>query len=87
MLFYWYDAAVPERCSTTSYKIKLPPVFKGCLDDEKDGGTAKKYRCDYAPYVLDKLISGKFATSGSPAVSVRQEVEVDERRSEASSPT
>ena len=60
--------AVPERVSTTSYKVKLPPVFKGCLHDEKEGGDAKSYRCDYAPYVLDKLISGKFATSGSPAV-------------------
>jgi glycine betaine/proline transport system substrate-binding protein len=48
--------------------VKLPPLFKGCLHDEKEGGPAKSYRCDYAPYVLDKLISGKFATSGSPAV-------------------
>ena len=34
------------------------------------------------PYVLDKLISGKFATSGSPALQVHQEVEVDGGRPE-----
>ena len=67
VLFYWYD---PQHLNSVYdlYKIKLPPVFKGCLHDEKEGGDAKKYRCDYAPYVLDKLMSGKFATSGSPAV-------------------
>jgi glycine betaine/proline transport system substrate-binding protein len=67
VLFYWYD---PQYLNAQYdlYKVKLPPLFKGCLHDEKEGGPAKSYRCDYAPYVLDKLISGKFATSGSPAV-------------------
>ena len=45
VLFYWYD---PQYLNvrTTSYKVKLPPVFKGCLHDEKEGGPAKSTRCD-----------------------------------------
>jgi glycine betaine/proline transport system substrate-binding protein len=50
--------------------VKLPPRFKGCLDNEKLGGDPKKYACEYPPYPLDKLVSGEFATSGSPALRV-----------------
>jgi glycine betaine/proline transport system substrate-binding protein len=66
-LFYWYD---PQYLNAT-YKldqVKLPPRFKGCQDDEKQGGNPKKYACAYPTYVLNKFFSKKFATSGSPAV-------------------
>ena len=42
--------------------VKLPPWKEGC-DDDPD-----KVDCDYPPYHLNKLISTKFAESGSPAV-------------------
>jgi glycine betaine/proline transport system substrate-binding protein len=69
VLFYWYD---PQYLNAT-YKlsrIQLPPRFKGCLDDEKQGGDPKKYACEYPSYTLLKFMSKKFATSGSPAVGV-----------------
>jgi glycine betaine/proline transport system substrate-binding protein len=43
-------------------KINLPPYTDGCDAD------AAKVACDYPPYALNKLISKKFADSGSPAV-------------------
>src|SRR5262245_15376907 len=43
-------------------KIDLPPYTDGCDAD------AAKVACDYPPYKLNKLISVKFADSGSPAV-------------------
>jgi glycine betaine/proline transport system substrate-binding protein len=42
--------------------IDLPPYTEGCDAD------AAKVNCDYPPYELNKLISTKFADSGSPAV-------------------
>jgi glycine betaine/proline transport system substrate-binding protein len=42
--------------------VKLPTYTKGC------DATASKVACDYPPYHLNKLISTKFAKSGSPAV-------------------
>jgi glycine betaine/proline transport system substrate-binding protein len=69
VLFYWYD---PQYLNAT-YKlsrIQLPPRFKGCQDDEKQGGDPKKYACEYPSYTLLKFMSKKFATSGSPAVGV-----------------
>jgi glycine betaine/proline transport system substrate-binding protein len=68
VLFYWYD---PQYLNGgyDLYRVKLPARFKGCQDDEKQGGDPKKYACEYPGYPsLDKLISGKFATSGSPAL-------------------
>ena len=69
VLFYWYD---PQYLNAQYdlVQVKLPPRFKGCQDDEKKGGDPKKYACAYPSYRLDKVISGKFAKSGSPAVSV-----------------
>ncbi len=69
VLFYWYD---PQYLNAQYdlVQVKLPPRFKGCQDDEKKGGDPKKYACAYPSYRLDKIISGKFAKSGSPAVSV-----------------
>ncbi len=67
VLFYWYD---PQYLNAT-YKLSevmLPPRFKGCKDDEKEGGNPKLYACAYPTYHLNKLFSKKFATSGSPAV-------------------
>jgi glycine betaine/proline transport system substrate-binding protein len=43
-------------------KVDLPPYTDGCDAD------AAKVACDYPPYKLNKLISKKFADSGSPAV-------------------
>jgi glycine betaine/proline transport system substrate-binding protein len=43
-------------------KVNLPPYTDGCDADPA------KVACDYPPYALNKLISTKFADSGSPAV-------------------
>ena len=69
VLFYWYD---PQYLNAQYdlVQVKLPARFKGCQDDEKKGGDPKKYACAYPSYRLDKVISSKFAKSGSPAVSV-----------------
>lgn len=45
-------------------KVNLPAYTPGC--DSNPATVA----CDYPPYTLDKLISTKFADSGSPAVSL-----------------
>jgi glycine betaine/proline transport system substrate-binding protein len=45
-------------------KVNLPPYTKGC------DAVASKVACDYPPYDLNKLMSTKFANSGSPAVNV-----------------
>jgi glycine betaine/proline transport system substrate-binding protein len=42
-------------------KIDLPPYKAGCDTDPQ------KVACDYPPYDLDKIVSKKFADSGSPA--------------------
>lgn len=44
--------------------VALPPYTPGC---DADPATIK---CDYQPYDLDKIISKKFADSGSPAVTM-----------------
>jgi len=69
VLFYWYD---PQYLNA-QYKlsqIQLPARFKGCKDDEKQGGNPKQYACAYPSYTLEKFFSAKFAKSGSPAVAV-----------------
>jgi glycine betaine/proline transport system substrate-binding protein len=43
-------------------KVNLPPYKPGC------DAVPAKVACDYPPYHLNKLISKKFADSGSPAV-------------------
>ncbi|BBH15787.1 glycine/betaine-binding protein [Nocardioides baekrokdamisoli] len=45
-------------------KVNLPAYTTGCDAD------AAKVACDYPPYNLNKLMSTKFANSGSPAVNV-----------------
>ena len=69
VIFYWYD---PQYLNAT-YKlsqVQLPARFKGCQDDEKQGGDPKKYACAYDTYPLNKVFSAKFVKGGSPAVAV-----------------
>ncbi|UUU20436.1 ABC transporter substrate-binding protein [Streptomyces sp. DSM 40750] len=51
----WFMAEVPL------VKVELPKYETGCDADEE------KVACDYPVYVLDKIVSTKFAKSGSPA--------------------
>ena len=69
VIFYWYD---PQYLNAQYdlVRVQLPARFKGCQDDEKKGGDPKKYACEYPSYRLDKVVSGKFAKSGSPAFAV-----------------
>ncbi|QKE83997.1 ABC transporter substrate-binding protein [Arthrobacter sp. NEB 688] len=61
LLAYFYD---PQWFFSEMklVKVNLPTYTDGCDAD------AKKVACDYPPYELNKLISTKFAESGSPAV-------------------
>ncbi len=67
VLFYWYT---PQYLNATYHlaEVKLPPRFKGCKDDATAGGDVNQYKCAYATYPLNKVLSAKFAKSGSPAV-------------------
>ena len=69
VLFYWYD---PQYLNAQYdlVRVQLPARTKTCKDDEKEGGNPKLYACAYPSYGLDKLVSGKFAKSGSPALAV-----------------
>ncbi|WP_200300999.1 ABC transporter substrate-binding protein [Streptomyces adelaidensis] len=51
----WFLSEVPL------VKVKLPDYKAGCDAD------AEKIACDYPVYELDKIVSAKFAKSGSPA--------------------
>ncbi|MFE5893046.1 ABC transporter substrate-binding protein [Streptomyces sp. NPDC002285] len=51
----WFMSEVPL------VKVKLPEYKTGCDAD------AEKIACDYPVYELDKIVSAKFAKSGSPA--------------------
>ncbi|MBA4862816.1 ABC transporter substrate-binding protein [Streptomyces sp. PSKA54] len=51
----WFMSEVPL------VKVKLPEYKAGCDAD------AEKVDCDYPVYKLDKIVSAKFAKSGSPA--------------------
>jgi glycine betaine/proline transport system substrate-binding protein len=68
VIFYWWT---PQylNAQLNLTEVKLPPRFKGCLDDY-GGGDIKKYRCAYDAYPLNKLFGKEFAGSGSPAVKV-----------------
>ena len=71
ILFYWYT---PQYLNST-YKlseIKLPPRGKNCVDSysPKLGKDWSIYRCAYENTIIDKAMTRKFATSGSPAVGV-----------------
>ncbi|MEU7873397.1 ABC transporter substrate-binding protein [Dactylosporangium sp. NPDC049140] len=45
-------------------RVELPPYTAGCDADPQ------KVACGYPPYTLNKVVSKKFADSGSPAVAV-----------------
>ncbi|MFE8992886.1 ABC transporter substrate-binding protein [Streptomyces collinus] len=51
----WFLSEVPLK------KVSLPEYKEGCDAD------AEKVACDYPVYELDKIVSAKFAKSGSPA--------------------
>ncbi|MFH8658315.1 ABC transporter substrate-binding protein [Streptomyces afghaniensis] len=51
----WFMSEVPLK------KVSLPEYKTGCDAD------AEKVACDYPVYKLDKIVSAKFAKSGSPA--------------------
>jgi glycine betaine/proline transport system substrate-binding protein len=69
VIFYWYD---PQflNAQYDLVRVALPKRFAKCQDDEKTNAPAKQYACEYPSYGLDKLVSGKFAKSGSPALAV-----------------
>ncbi|MBM3677209.1 MAG: glycine/betaine ABC transporter substrate-binding protein [Actinobacteria bacterium] len=69
VLFYWYD---PQYLNAQYdlVRVTLPKRFNGCNDDEKTNAAAKTYACEYPSYGLDKLVSGEFSKSGSPALAV-----------------
>jgi len=66
VIFYWYD---PQYLNGKYQvvEVKLPKRFAACKDDEKASGN---HACSYPRYPLMKLMSTKFAQSGSPAVAV-----------------
>ncbi len=60
LLFYFYS---PQwlHAQIELVQVKLPPYKPGCDADPK------KVACDYPPYVLDKIVSKKFADEGGAA--------------------
>ena len=62
----WFIAEVPL------VKVNLPAHTPGCDAD------AAKVACDYPKYELNKVVSTKFANSGSPAYSLVKKIHVDE---------
>ena len=70
MLFYWYD---PQYLNAQYDLVQVQAAARAsraARTTRRSGGDPKKYACAYPSYRLDKVISGKFAKSGSPAVSV-----------------
>ena len=71
ILFYWYT---PQYLNTAYQlsEIKLPARSKKCVDsyNPKLGNDWGIYKCAYGLTIIDKVITSKFAKSGSPAVGV-----------------
>jgi glycine betaine/proline transport system substrate-binding protein len=69
ILFYWYT---PQYLNTAYQlsEIKLPARSKKCVDsyNPKLGNDWSIYNCAYGLTIIDKLMTSKFAKSGSPAV-------------------
>ncbi|MFI6319616.1 ABC transporter substrate-binding protein [Nonomuraea sp. NPDC050556] len=60
LLFYFWDPHwAYNKLELT--RITLPPYAIGCDDD------AAKVACDYPPYLLDKIVSTRFAKDGGKA--------------------
>ena len=71
VLFYWYTPQYLNSAYQLS-EIQLPKRSKSCQDsyNPKLGKDLKQYRCAYGQTIIEKLLSAKFAKSGSPAVAV-----------------
>ena len=71
VIFYWYTPQYLNSAYQLS-EIKLPPRGKNCVDSysPKLGKNWSIYRCGYGQTIIEKLISSKFAKSGSPALNV-----------------
>ena len=71
ILFYWYTPQYLNKAYQLS-EIKLPARSKKCVDSysPKLGSNWSIYRCAYGQTIIGKLMTSKFAKSGSPAVSV-----------------
>jgi len=71
ILFYWYT---PQYLNTAYQlsEIKLPARGKNCVDSysPKLGSNWSIYKCGYGQTIIDKLMTSKFAKSGSPAVAL-----------------
>ncbi|HEY7177761.1 MAG TPA: glycine betaine ABC transporter substrate-binding protein [Gaiella sp.] len=71
IIFYWYT---PQYLNTAYQlsEIKLPARSKTCVDsyNPKLGSNWGIYKCAYGLTIIDKLMTSKFAKSGSPAVGV-----------------
>jgi glycine betaine/proline transport system substrate-binding protein len=71
ILFYWYT---PQYLNTAYQlsEIKLPARSKKCVDsyNPKLGSNWSIYKCAYGLTIIEKVITSKFAKSGSPAVGV-----------------
>ncbi len=65
LLAYFYDPqwawSQPPLVESPLVRIKLPEYTVGCDAD------LEKVACDYPPYILDKIVSTKFATEGGAA--------------------
>jgi glycine betaine/proline transport system substrate-binding protein len=65
LLAYFYDPqwawSQPPLVDEPLVRIKLPEYTAGCDADPE------KVACDYPPYILDKIVSTKFATDGGAA--------------------
>jgi glycine betaine/proline transport system substrate-binding protein len=71
ILFYWYTPQYLNKAYQLS-EIKLPPRGKTCVDsyNPKLGSNWNIYKCAYGQTIIDKVMTSKFAKSGSPAVDV-----------------
>jgi glycine betaine/proline transport system substrate-binding protein len=71
VLFYWYTPQYLNSAYQLS-EVQLPARGKNCVDsyNPKLGSDWSIYKCGYGQTIIDKLISGKFAKSGSPAVAL-----------------
>jgi glycine betaine/proline transport system substrate-binding protein len=71
VLFYWYTPQYLNASYQLS-EVKLPPRGKNCVDsyNPKLGSNWSIYRCAYGQTIIEKLMSSKFAKSGSAALKV-----------------
>jgi len=75
VLFYWYTPQYLNQEYDLA-EVKLPPRFKDCKDDAKEGGDPAQYKCAYDVTIINKVFSKKFADSGSPAYPVLKKMKL-----------